>query len=279
MQSAWNQLARAVKETLKQRFPSLWLHWHLARCAVEPELALLKHIVPRDGVAVDIGANFGLYTRELARITDVVHAFEPSKPMAGILRRTSAANVIIHEVALSDRDGEACLRIPKGADGLVHSLASIEQNAAHIKEPCVSIDVPLTRLDSVVRDNVKFVKIDVEGHELKVLEGAIAVLEQSHPIFLVEAEERHRAGAVTSIFRFFREHGYQGLFLKGDSVLGAEAFDAALLQSKDSLRADGSRTPGRHYVNNFFFFPPPFDGRPLLLAGLQSLRSSRAAVH
>ena len=262
-------LSRSIKDVLKRRFPSLWIRWHLSRCAVEPELSLLKHIILHAGVAVDVGANFGLYTRELARITDIVHAFEPSNAMAGILRNTSARNVIVHEMALSDHSGDTCLRIPKTDNGLIHSLASVEQSVANAMGPHESAKVPLAPLDTIVQADIAFVKIDVEGHELKVLEGARGVLKQSRPIFLIEAEERHRPGATKSVFQFFSSNDYQGFFLKGHDVLATDAFDAASMQDNDSLFADGSRKPGRHYVNNFFFFPRPFDGRRLLLAGLR----------
>lgn len=266
---ARQRLTRPAKEILRKGFPSLWVRWHLAHCAVEPELALLRHIVPRDGVAVDIGANCGLYTRELAQIANVVHAFEPSKSMADVLRRTSPANVVVHETALSDHVGEASLRIPQGADGPVHSLASLEPNSASLAEAFVSIDVPLARLDSVVRDNVKFVKIDVEGHELKVLEGAKGLLDRSKPIFLVEAEEHHREGAVATIFEFFLSRAYRGFFLLDNAVYAAENFAVRALQDRRSLRPDGGREPGRPYVNNFFFFPVALDGQRLLSAATQ----------
>lgn len=267
---AHQRLTRPAKEILKKGFPSLWIRWHQAHCVVEPELAFLKHVVSRDGIAVDIGANFGLYTRELARIARVVHAFEPSKSMADVLRRTSPANVVVHETALSDRIGEAALRIPQSVDGPVHSLASLEPNAAGLAEPFVSIDVPIARLDSVLRDNVNFVKIDVEGHELKVLEGAHGLVEQSKPIFLVEAEERHRDGAVSSIFQFFSSRAYRGFFVLDNDVHGVEDFAAALMQNRGSLQPDGGRKPGCPYINNFFFFPPSLDGWQMLAAAARS---------
>jgi FkbM family methyltransferase len=255
---------------LKKGFPSLWVRWHLAHCAAELELGLLQYLVPRDGVAVDIGANFGVYTRELARIAREVHAFEPSKSMANALRRTAPSNVVVHEKALSDRAGEAALRTPQNADGPIYSLASLEPNPAVTAEPFVSVDVPLARLDSVLRENVSFVKIDVEGHELKVLEGAHGLLQRSKPIFLVEAEERHRRHAVASVFEFFSSRGYSGFFMLDNDVCAAEDFTAALLQDRASLRADGSRGASRPYINNFFFFPPSMDGRRLLTVAAQS---------
>ena len=98
-----------TKTVLKDAFPSLWLRWHLMHRpkSAEVELSFLDRIVRPDAVTVDVGANCGLYTRELARLSRTVHAFEPSRQMATLLRRTSAANVQVHEIALSDRAGEA----------------------------------------------------------------------------------------------------------------------------------------------------------------------------
>ena len=62
-----------------------------------------------------------------------------------------------------------------------------------------------------IRQDVAFVKIDVEGHELNVLNGAVELLERSQPVFLVEAEDRHRAEATRSVFEFFRSKFYRGL--------------------------------------------------------------------
>ena len=117
-----------AKELLKDVFPSIWLHWHFMHRpkSAERELSYLCKIIPEDAVTVDVGANCGLYTRQLARLSRQVLAFEPSHQMARLLRRTSAANVSIHEIALSDHDGDAELFIPQGDNGLVHGLASLE---------------------------------------------------------------------------------------------------------------------------------------------------------
>src|SRR5215471_2188014 len=97
---AIKKLTQPFKHAVKQRLPSVWVRWHASHSAsfAERELSLLKHIVPRGGIAVDIGANRGVYAEELARIADVVHAFEPSHEMACILRGTAQSNVVVHEV-------------------------------------------------------------------------------------------------------------------------------------------------------------------------------------
>src|SRR5438477_192748 len=95
-----------VKELVKDAFPSMWLQWHFMKRpkSAERELSYLDKVIPDDAVTVDVGANCGLYTRRLTRLSRQVHAFEPSQPMARLLRRTSARNVTVHETALKDND-------------------------------------------------------------------------------------------------------------------------------------------------------------------------------
>jgi FkbM family methyltransferase len=257
-----------AKELIKDRFPSAWLHWHFMHRpkTAECELSVLEKVVPREAVTVDVGANFGLYTRKLARLSQRVHAFEPSHKMADLLRRTSASNVRVHELALSDQTGEAELFTPQEGRDPVYGLASLEHRELTANQHVVAATVPTARLDAVVREDVAFVKVDVEGHELNVLDGAVDLLERSQPVFLVEAEDRHRAQATALVFEFFRKRSYRGYFLKDGDVYPVHQFDAAELQDPGVLLPDGGRKPGRSYINNFFFFPRHLDGRSILMA-------------
>lgn len=257
---------RRTKQVLKDAFPSMWLHWHFMRRprSAERELLYLHKVVPRGAVTVDVGANCGLYTRRLARLSGRVHAFEPSPAMATLLRRTSARNVSIHEIALSDHEGDADLYVPQGETGPVHGRASLEAQSESETRPITATSVPLARLDDVVRDAVAFVKVDVEGHELSVLHGAVRLMERCQPVFLVEAEDRHRRDATQLIFEFFRAKCYRGYFLHDGGAVSVEHFDSAALQDARALLPNGGRKPGQAYVNNFFFFPQHMDGDRML---------------
>jgi len=228
------------------------------------ELSLLDRIVRKDVVTVDVGANCGLYTRELARLSRCVHAFEPSRTMADVLRRTSAANVIVHEMALSDHGGNAELLIPQSEQGAVHGLASLEPQVALSAKSCTVLNVPMARLDDMIREDVAFVKVDVEGHELNVLNGAAGLLERSRPVFLVEAEDRHRPLATESVFEFFQERDYSGFFVEDGDIVPIDQFDVEIFQDPGSLLSNGGRKAGQAYVNNFFFFPPGKGGWEIL---------------
>jgi FkbM family methyltransferase len=259
-------MRQQLRDFVQDAFPRTWLRWYFRRnCQlIEAEVALLDRIVPSNRVSVDVGANLGLYTRRLARLSRHVIAFEPAQKTAAILKRTLPRNVVVHEIALSDRSGVASLRMPYDGETVAHGLASIEPLAANRENAVKSLTVPVRRLDAVVRSDVGFVKIDVEGHELNVLNGAKSIVERCQPVFLVEAENRHRADATQSVFDFFRARRYSGFFITGDAVLGIDEFDAGRLQDPDALLPDGGRKQDRYYINNFFFFPQALDGRKAL---------------
>jgi FkbM family methyltransferase len=255
-----------TKELLKDAFPSIWLQWHMMHRpkSAEQELNFLDRIVPHGAVTVDVGANCGLYTRRLSRLSRKVHAFEPSHKMAELLRRTSASNVSVHEMALSDHVGDADLFIPKDNDQLIYGLASLEPRDVSSGQAVFSTKVSIARLDAVIHEEVAFVKIDVEGHELNVLNGAVELIEHSQPVFLVEAEDRHRAAATRLLFEFFAARGYRGYFLGEGGPTAVREFSVELLQDAAALLPDGGRRSGRSYVNNFFFFPQHMDGESTL---------------
>jgi FkbM family methyltransferase len=253
-----------AKELLKAAFPSMWVRWHLSHEAPEQELDFLDRVIPNGAVTVDVGANFGRYTRELSRLSRRVHAFEPSHTLAEVLRRTSASNVSVHEIALSDRIGDADLFIPQDHDQLIYGLASLEPRQNSSEQGIVSTKVSTARLDAVVQEEVAFVKIDVEGHELNVLNGAVELLERSQPVFLVEAEERHRDQATRLLFEFFAQRSYRGFFIRSGRVYPVQEFRVDELQDERVLLPDGGRQNGKSYVNNFFFFPPHMDGATVL---------------
>ncbi len=85
-----------------------------------------------------------------------------------------------------------------------------------------------------------------------MLEGARATLGRNRPIVLVEAEERHSAGAVAGVARFFEEFACHGYFLLEGRLRPIAEFDAATHQDSSHL-SDGRRCGV--YVNNFLFVP------------------------
>lgn len=220
----------------------------------EPEYYLLDHFVDPRRVAIDVGANEGYYSGRLSQLCAQVHCFEPIPWMADNLRRRLRPSVRVHQLAVSDHNGEGVLRVPYRGAVEMHGTSTIEpgnplREATHTEEvPC-----RLVRLDDVIDEHVGFIKVDVEGHELAVLQGAAALIAKDRPVLLVESEKRHNAAAPESVFEFLRELGYTGLFVEEGRLRLLSHFRFADHQRPDNL-ADGTRKVGV-YVNNFVFLP------------------------
>ena len=107
-------------------------------------------------------------------------------------------------------------------------------------------------LDSFHLPPVGFIKIDVEGHELAIIKGAQLTIERDQPSFLIEAEERHKPGAVENLLNYSSNCGYEGFFLLGRQILPINEFSLSRHQSASSIKFD-KIIPGQTYANNFIF--------------------------
>ena len=204
-------------EMLHQKiFPA----WYAASSAkafveVEREILLLPLLIPAGSVAVDIGAHSGAYIWHLLRFTKMVEAFEPNPDMVRVLERAFANRINVHQVALSDRTREAELEIPyqKNSDRFLVGEAKVvrtQDKSGNFGSRYVPVQVE--KLDNFLFKKVGFIKIDVEGHEMNVLEGGRNILSAQKPNLLIEAEQRHRAMAVPSLVNYLKGLDYAGFF-------------------------------------------------------------------
>jgi FkbM family methyltransferase len=248
MRSLTGELRRAVRRVLETVTPRLALAAQ-RRVSHEPELDLLPALVDRGLLALDIGANDGVYADRLAGLAREVLAFEPNRECCRFLRRALAGRVRLEEVALSDREGRAELRVPRYRYG--HATMSDENTLAGLaaRDEILVVAVPTRRLDDYGLRDVGFIKLDVEGFEDAVLRGARATLAAWKPNLLVEIEERHRRDAVGETARFLADLGYDGHFLRDGALRPLSSFVLSEHQRIEDL-GDHAR-----YVNNFIFLP------------------------
>lgn len=220
----------------------------------EAELDLLPILVDPNRIAVDIGAHSGLYSEALSKIATHVIAVEAIPPLAQNLQRL-LPHVEVINAAISDKDGEITLAMPEGHLGLASVAHANFAGSARVNK----INVPARSLDSILQsrsDAVGFIKIDVEGHELAVLEGARKTIASHRPVMLIEAEERHQLGTVKALFNYFSDLNYSGFFLDG-ILRSLESFDSSTHQNisdADIPLLDTGQYTGR-YCNNFVFIP------------------------
>jgi hypothetical protein len=137
-------------------------------------------------------------------------------------------------------------------------MAYIGSVTARAVEFPASIRVRTVTIDGLDIRNVGFVKIDVEGLELAVLQGAKRTIGRDLPNLLVEAEERHRRDAVASVDAFLQPLGYEGWFLLDGALHPIDLFNADLRQNPAALaaRLAPAKDATNTYINNFLFVQP-----------------------
>jgi len=219
--------------------------------AGEYELRIMRDLVPKNCLAIDIGANSGIYSFHMSRFASSVLAFEPNPEYHDKLR-SIGKKVQLQTFALSDVYEKTILRIPKTAWGAGHGLGTLEQVEGEISQEVTVEAKTLDQLDL----SPGFIKIDVEGHEMRVIRGATATLLRSRPNVLVECEERHNVNATRDLNKTMEGLGYNGGFFHNRKFSDIANFDPLVFQDETKLVLDSSvPRQDMDYVNNFIFIP------------------------
>ncbi len=195
----------------------------------EREMELLDALCDRTRTGIDIGAKVGMYTyRILDQSSDVI-AFEPAPLFHQMLERVfdrTRARVVPY--ALSNRQGRATLRMPYRANGGPEfgrsTIEPANALAHHTVHHSVEVEVETRTLDGYGLRNVGFVKIDVEGHELAVLEGAEHTVASSRPNMLIECNDDHQPDGVAKLARWLADRDYNAYFALGTQLLSIERY-------------------------------------------------------
>lgn len=217
----------------------------------EPELRLLSVLCDVRYASVDVGANRGIYTYFLRKYSRKVYAIGANPAYIEIIRAAYGDSVSVIQAAASNCIETTTLWIP--VDRTVEGMATVERNSPVVSSECRAIDVSCVTLDSMTLDKIGFIKIDVEGHELAVLEGATHIISRDAPVLLIEVENRHRPNAIASVQEFLDQFGYDGLFLFDRKLRPIEQFDAATYQNPENLGSRRKRDGTIPYINNFVF--------------------------
>ena len=205
----------------------------------ERELHFLDRLVRPGSVAIDIGANKGLYSWLLSRIAVEVKAFEPNPKMYAQLSRSVPQNVETFEIALSDSDGEAELILPIHRNGRYSNQGGSLQEVKYMSGKQVQRwPVRQCRLDAYGFSDVSFIKIDVEGFELAVIDGASETIGRHKPALLVEIDESQNGVPLHEAIGYVEALGYSTYFAEGNDLVPFEA-------------GKGATAP----TNNFIFRP------------------------
>lgn len=269
----------AVKRAIRSVLPQSVLNWremgYYARYG-EIEMHLVEFLCRRNQDAIDVGANYGGYVHFMRRYAKRVVAFEPIPEFVQVLQRKFGNALDIRPIALSNITGSAKLSIPVIDGVTVGGCATVSAEAAACYETHRLIDVRLDRLDEVYEGAVGFIKIDVEGHEQAVLDGASQTIARCLPRLLVEIQERMALGGLSRAKTFFAQFGYRGYYVHARRLQRIEQFSPSALQDPTnipSLTASLRKRPPTNYVDNFIFLPPnePFQTVDKITARLDRL--------
>jgi FkbM family methyltransferase len=252
-----------VKQLLKRLLPGTFEYlqtrkrvWQAYYTTGEWELMELPRYVPRKRLAIDVGGNTGVYTYHLSRLAERVVTFEPHPDYVPMLEALRLPNVTIERAALSSAAGHAELRLPIESGGSESLSASLDARAVPDAMLSRTLLVELKPLDSYGFENVGFIKIDVEGHEEGVLQGAMKTIARDLPVMLVEIEERHNPGGLARISSSLSALGYKAYFFSNRVKTPFESFSLDVHQREAALADAKKNRRDMPYVNNFLFIPP-----------------------
>jgi FkbM family methyltransferase len=237
----------------------------------EPELKIIKPLLREEkGLLLDVGAHVGEYCFVLEQIAEPsrIHAFEPNVKSCKTLRRFFP-KILVWDMALSDMTGTAEMKVPKIKDRKYATRGTLESYSFEGEAGSEVLKIKTKTLDDfreAAGTPISFIKIDVEGHEEKMLTGGAKTIMQDRPIMLIEVEGRHHQGNVSAVFQKIEEMQYRGYFLDvaGWMFSPVSSFDPSKSQKDEEMKTV-------RYINNFFFLPEErFEALlPRLQKGLQ----------
>ncbi len=195
----------------------------------EEDLQMLEKLIRPNSDVIDIGANFGLYTKFMSKLAGKdgkVLSFEPIHETYTYLKnnieKLKLENVMAINIALSDKSGQVIMQVPNFNDKKRRNF----YEAKIIDKPDDSLtqfEVATKTLDEVCTEhNIKpsFIKCDVEGHEWFVFKGAENVLRNYRPLLFVEINHvlTNPDDNTSKLLDYLNKAGYQ-LFVNSNHHL------------------------------------------------------------
>lgn len=163
----------------------------------EGEVEVFKQIITKDHVVIDCGANIGAHTVLFSQLAKTVYAFEPQR---------NIFHILCGNVALNELYNVNCYNIACGDGGEVPyqdiDMGQINNmGAGSLLDIQSDKTIPTLRLDIPCH----FLKIDVEGMELQVLQGAQAMIRECHPVIYLENDRPDKS---KQLIEFINSLGY-----------------------------------------------------------------------
>lgn len=197
---------------------------------------VLWRLTPRGGICVDVGANIGYMTSIMAKRaarTGHVFVFEPHPYVHEALKTNVRlfpshwAHVTLSNTAISNHDGMATLYTPPGFH-VNQGVASLDARETISSE---GTRVATSCLDALFQSSIHVLKLDVEGHESAVLEGAKRLLSLGLIDVVVYEDHSCASGKLASVLQDYGlyvagiDWDIDGLRLMSDAKSSARRFN------------------------------------------------------
>ncbi len=206
----------------------------------EKDMSIVRYLVGPGDTVVDIGANLGIYTQLLSKLTGPsgeVIGIEAVPTTFGILafniNRLKYGNVRLLNFAVSDSDGTVQMEIPDYRGFYRSRVVDSDGNEGDSHPSNYSIQVPSRKLNTLLlrrNSTIAFIKCDVEGHELHCINGADEIIDSDSPPWLIEIGDNPdiEGSKGKKLFRFFDNRGYQVYWFDGDRLKQRVVGDASI---------------------------------------------------
>ena len=236
------------KKIVPRKLRLALIFWFLKRAnKLDAEMFMAFNLCKNKRTAIDVGSNNGLYSFFYSKNFEQVKSFEPFQMASKNLISAKIKNVEVFNYALSSSSGKATLHAPIADNGsVIHSQTSFKKCSEHN----LQIHATLRTLDSFEFQHVDMLKIDVEGHEQHVLEGAAKTIRHNKPIILVEIEERHLGFSPARTIDFIEKLGYESYVIVEGKLTKTLDFDY-LKNQRNCVNSNNFD----NYCNNFIFMP------------------------
>ena len=198
---------------------------------IEQEYLALPQLCNKDLISIDIGMFRGVYSYLLSKYSKSVIGFEANPIMYKYLEQNLkkiVKNIKIYNFALSNKESEVCIKIPLRNKSNLRSnfedfyeggLATIHQDNKLEGKKLETFKTKCNMLDNFkFNDKIGFIKIDVEGHEQLVLEGAVNTINKDMPNLLIEIEKKHRSDSIEKTFKYLSKLGYKAYTYKNNKL-------------------------------------------------------------
>ena len=153
---------------------------------------------------LDVGAHVGFWLKDLQKNFKMVYAFEPISDVRECLKKNvEKDNYLLFDFGLGDKNEKVMVNYIPEETG--NTYVSDQGNR----------EIQIRRLDEIKLPKIDYIKIDAEGYEIKVLQGAEGLITRDEPYIHVEVKqkilERHGLSAV-DIDRYFEEIDYKRVY-------------------------------------------------------------------